>query len=218
MVGRTQQPHDQGPSDPGGIGALEELAAAGVTLNVTLIFTSRQYRAARDAIARGFARCANKSKLKSVYSVFISRIDIYAEQHVPSLSKEALATLGILNAKRIWQENVAYWADKKLPLQQEIIFASTGTKKPEDPPWKYVAALAGSDIQTNPPDTNRAAESSGLTFTRQVDQMPPAAIQGEIDSKVDGQHLEHTLMEEGLAKFVKPQRNLLASIAAKVAK
>ena len=39
-----------------------------------------------------------------------------------------------------------------------MIFASTGTKKPEDPPWKYVEAFAGSDIETNPPATNAAVQ------------------------------------------------------------
>ncbi len=43
------------PATPAGIEALEELSAAGVTLNVTLIFTTRQYEAARDAIWRGAA-------------------------------------------------------------------------------------------------------------------------------------------------------------------
>ena len=56
--------------------------------------------------------------------------------------------------------------DKNTPLNQEIVFASTGTKKPEDPPWKYVEALAGSDIQTNPPATNEAVQNSGRTFER----------------------------------------------------
>ena len=73
---------------------------------------------------------------------------------------------------------------------RKSIFASTGTKKPEDPPWKYVAALAGSDIQTNPPATNEAVEKSGLTFRRTVDEMPPAEVLAEIDAKVDMRKLE----------------------------
>ena len=97
--------------------------------------------------------------------------------------------MGIVGAKRIWQANQEFWATRPTPLQQEIVFASTGTKKPEDPPWKYVAALAGSDIQTNPPATNEAVESSGLTFHRTVDQMPPADVLAEIDAKVDVQEI-----------------------------
>ncbi len=72
--------------------------------------------------------------------------------------------LGIVNAKKIWLANQQFWGANPTPLQQEIIFASTGTKDPKLPPWKYVAALAGSDIQTNPPDTNEAVAKSGLSF------------------------------------------------------
>jgi transaldolase len=102
-----------------------------------------------------------------------------------------------------------------LPLKQEIIFASTGTKKPEDPPQKYVAAFAGSDIETNPPATNEAVEKSGLTFTRQVDKMPPQAVVDEIEQKVNLQHMEDVLMAEGVKKFADPQKALLALIAQK---
>ena len=113
--------------------------------------------------------------------------------------------VGIVNAKRIWRLNQQFWADKKLPLKQEMIFASTGTKKPEDPPWKYVEAFAGSDIETNPPATNDAVQKSGRTFTRQIDKLPPQDVLDEIDAKVDMQKLEETLMEEGIKKFADPQ-------------
>jgi transaldolase len=100
-------------------------------------------------------------------------------------------------------------------LRQEIVFASTGTKKPQDPPWKYVIALAGSDIQTNPPATNAAVETSGLTFQRTVDAMLPQETLDEIDSKVDMAKLEGELMREGVVKFADPQKALLKVIAEK---
>jgi transaldolase len=203
------------PATEGGLAAIEELCAAGVTLNITLIFSPRQYTAARDAMWRGAQRRPSLDKFKSVYSIFVSRLDVYTEKHVPSLSPAAQGQVGIVNAKRIWQMNQRFWADKKLPLHEEMIFASTGTKKKEDPPYKYVEAFAGSDIETNPPATNAAVEKSGRTFTRQVDKLPPQAVLDEIEKKVDIRHLEETLMEEGLAKFADPQKVLLALIAEK---
>lgn len=203
------------PATPAGIDALEELCAAGVTLNVTLIFTMEQYEKARDAVWRGAQRRGDLSGFKSVYSIFISRIDVYTEKHCPDLDASAQGLVGIANAQRIWQANQAFWADKGLDLNQEIIFASTGTKKPEDPPYKYVAALAGSDIQTNPPGTNDATQESGQTFERKVDQLPADSILAAIDSAVDFTHLHDTLMAEGVQKFVDPQNALLATIAAK---
>jgi transaldolase len=203
------------PATPAGLAALEEMVASGITLNVTLIFTPRQYIAARDAIWRGAQRRGDTTHFKSVYSIFVSRIDVYTEHHVPTLSPQAQGQVGIVNAKRIWSMNQKFWADKKLPLKQEMIFASTGTKKPEDPPTKYVEAFAGSDIETNPPQTNDAVQKSGLTFTRKIDKLPPQAVLDEIEKKVDWGKLEEVLMAEGVKKFADPQKALLALIATK---
>jgi transaldolase len=203
------------PATPAGIDALEELSAAGVTINVTLIFTMRQYEAARDAIWRGAQRRKSLDNFKSVYSIFISRVDVYTEKHVPELSASAQGQVGIVGAKRLWHANQKFWSTRPTRLHQEIVFASTGTKKPEDPPWKYVIALAGSDIQTNPPATNEAVQKSSLVFHRTVDEMPPAEVLAEIDAKVDMQKLEDQLMREGVAKFADPQKSLLKLISGK---
>ena len=204
------------PATPAGLAALEGLSAAGITLNVTLIFSSRQYHAAREAVWRGAQKRANPKTLKSVYSIFVSRIDVYTAKHAPTLSAEAQGLVGIVNAQRIWQDNQQWWKDKNLPLQQEMIFASTGTKDPKLPPDKYVAALAGSDIQTNPPGTNAAVQKlEGRRYTKLVDKLPPANVLADIDAKVDFEHLEKTLMEEGLQKFSDPQKALIKLIQGK---
>lgn len=204
------------PATPGGLGALEELTAAGITLNVTLIFSGRQYHAAREAVWRGAQRRKSLDGFKSVYSIFVSRIDVYTKQKVSQLSAAAQGQVGLLNVQRIWQDNERWWTDKRLPLKQEIIFASTGTKDPAESPDKYVAALAGSDIQTNPPATNAAVQGmSGKVFSRRVDQMPPADVIAEIDRLVDFEKLEETLMSEGLQKFADPHKALLKLIGEK---
>jgi transaldolase len=203
------------PSTPGGLGSIEELCAAGVTLNVTLIFSERQYKIARDAMWRGAQRRASQDRFKSVYSIFVSRLDVYTERDIPSLSPKAQGMVGIANAKHIWKLNKEFWADKKLPLQEEMIFASTGTKKKEDDPCKYVSALAGADIETNPPATNDAVQASGRSFTRQIDVPLPKDVEDEIHTKVDMDRLERVLMEEGLAKFADPHKALLRLIGEK---
>lgn len=203
------------PATAAGLDALEELAASGISLNVTLIFSDRQYQKARDAVWRGAQRRESLTQFKSVYSIFVSRIDVYSQKHCPNLSDDAQGLVGIVNAQRIWQANQAYWADKGCPLQQEIIFASTGTKNASDPPWKYVQALAGSDIQTNPPATNRQVAESDCQFEKMVDQLPSDDILADIDKNVDFTHLEETLMREGLAKFADPQKALIQLIGEK---
>ena len=197
------------PATEGGLASLEEVAASGVTINVTLCFSERQYIAARDAIWRGVQRRKDGlNGFKSVYSIFVSRVDVYTEKHVPDLSPAAQGQVGIVNAKRLWQMNQAFWKDKHLRLQQEIIFASTGTKKKSDPPDKYVEAFAGSDIETNPPATNDYIEQSPKTYTRQIDKMPPNAVLDEVDQKVDVARMEKVLMDEGTLKFADPQKAL----------
>ncbi len=204
------------PATPAGLDALETIAAAGTTINVTLIFSERQYNIARDAIWRGAQRrAAGLDGFKSVYSIFVSRVDVYTEKKVPTLSSAAQGLVGIVNVKRLWKLNQQFWADKGLKLQQEIIFASTGTKKATDPADKYVEALAGSDIQTNPPATNEAVDKLNKTYTRKVDQLPAKEILDDIDAKVDIQKMEETLMSEGTAKFADPQHALLKQIAQK---
>jgi transaldolase len=204
------------PATAAGLDALEELAASGITLNVTLVFSERQYKLARDAIWRGAQRRkSGLEKFKSVYSIFVSRVDVYTEKHVPKLSAAAQGQVGIVNAKRIWRLNRDFWIDKRLPLKQEMIFASTGTKKPTDPPDKYVEALAGSDIQTNPPKTIEAVEKLNKQYAKQVDKLPSREVLDEIDRLVDQQKMEEVLMREGTEKFSEPQKALLKLIAEK---
>src|SRR3954452_2561565 len=204
------------PATAAGLDALEELAAAGLALNVTLIFSERQYNIARERVWKGAQRRRNGlQRFKSVYSIFVSRVDVYTEKYVPDLSPAAQGQVGIVNVKRLWKLNQEFWKDKNLPVKQEIIFASTGTKDPKLPADKYVEALAGSDIQTNPPATNAAVEKLNKTYTRNIDKMPPKEVLHEIDKKVDVKKLEDKLMEEGTAKFADPHKALLKTIKEK---
>ena len=204
------------PATAAGLESLETLAADGVTINVTLCFTERQYKIARDAIWRGVQRRKSGLDLfKSVYSIFVSRVDVYTEKNVPDLTRPAQGLVGIVNAKRMWRMNQDFWRDKNLKLQQGIIFASTGKKLPWQEEDYYVAALAGSDIQTNPPATNDWVEANDKRYTRTVDQLPPKEVLEEIDRKVDVAKMEKVLMDEGTKKFADPQKALEKLIGEK---
>jgi transaldolase len=88
------------PASTAGLDVLEELAVAGVTINVTLMFTERQYQLARDAIWRGATRRrAGLRDFKSVYSVFVSRVDVYTEKHIPELSPAASSSMSGSSSK-----------------------------------------------------------------------------------------------------------------------
>jgi len=203
------------PATAAGIDALEQLAAAGVKLNVTLIFTFDQYLACRETVWRGIQRCDKPDQYKSVYSIFISRVDVYTAKHAPQLSSQAQGMVGLVNAKRMFKANREFWAGKSLKLSHEMIFASTGTKLASDPPDKYVAALVGSDIMTNPPQTNDAVQATGKAYRRTVDDMPPQDVLADIDKHVNVKHMHDTLMNEGIAKFADPQKALIKLVAQK---
>lgn len=202
------------PATPAGLMALEHIVAAGVPVNVTLIFTGRQHRLACEAAWRGARRLDDLCSFKSVYSIFVSRLDVYTTNAHPDLSTAARGLVGIVNARRIYRANCEFWQDKPTPLTQQIVFASTGTKDPEEPLDKYVAALAGADIQTNPPGTNAAIQDlADRAYTRTVDESTESAVLEEIDREVDFERLETVLMQEGIEKFAAPQRELLELVA-----
>jgi transaldolase len=203
------------PATDAGLDSIEALCAAGVNVNVTLIFSQRQYEIARDNMWRGAQQRDSLDDFKSCYSIFISRVDVYTKKHLPQLSAAAQGQVGLINARIMWRANEAFWKDKNLPLQQEMIFASTGVKIEGDPADKYVEALAGSDIQTNPPKTNDEVEKLGKEYSRRVDKMPPQAVLDEVERAVDQQQMEKTLMDEGTAKFAEPHEALLELIAKK---
>ena len=169
----------------------------------------------RGAVWRGAQRLHDLAKFKSVYSIFVSRIDVYTATKYPSLAPTAQGLAGIVNAQMLWRENQQFWQKHRTPLHQEIIFASTGTKSPSDKAWKYVEALAGSDIQTNPPATNDAVAKSGQTFTRRIDMLPPPAVVDELMTNIDWNRLEEDLMRDGLAKFADPHKALLDLVGRK---
>jgi transaldolase len=123
--------------------------------------------------------------------------------------------VGIVNAKQMWRMNQDFWRGKNLRLEQEIIFASTGKKLDWQSEDYYVEALAGSDIQTNPPKTNDAVQKLSKRYARQVDVLPAKAVLDEIAAKVDPGKMERKLMEEGTAKFADPQKALLKLIGEK---
>ena len=106
------------PATPGGLGALEELAAAGVTLNVTLIFSERQYNARpRRGLARRAAAQRQGEREDRLQHLRQPGGRVHREAR-PDLSPAAQGQVGIVNAKRIWKLNQEFWADKGLPASR----------------------------------------------------------------------------------------------------
>ena len=94
---------------PEGLPAIEETIAAGIPVNVTLIFSLERHRAVAEAYVRGLKRLAESggdlSKVASVASFFVSRVDTEADKRLDDLGRPELkGKLAVANAKLAYQQ------------------------------------------------------------------------------------------------------------------
>ncbi len=214
------------PGTEAGLPAIEQTIAAGIPVNVTLLFSAEQYLAAAEAYARGVARrikARRDPNIASVASVFISRWDVAVQDSVPNeLNDQLGVAVGkqCYSAYRSFLESERWERLKEKGAQpQRLLFASTGTKNPEWSDTFYVSALAARDT------VNTMPEKTLLAF----------ADHGEVESVLrdDGGHAEHTLARftaagidvpalgkelqlRGRDSFVKDFKKLLDCIDAKI--
>src|SRR5580700_11325597 len=199
------------PGTPEGAAAIEASIAAGVPVNVTLLFSREQYLAAADAYMRGIERrvaAGLDPKVGSVASVFISRWDKAVTSKVPTALRNRL---GIAIAKRTYAAyrellaSARWQALSKAGAQpQRLLWASTGTKDPGASDVLYIEALAAPDtINTIPEDTLRAfAEHGQVTGTMPADGGDAEDVLGQFArADVDVAALGDQLQREGAQSF-----------------
>ncbi|MFM1984874.1 MAG: hypothetical protein RLZZ295_40, partial [Actinomycetota bacterium] len=144
------------PATIEGLPAITELIAAGISVNVTLIFSVKRYGQVIDAYLQGIERCENPSAVHSVASFFISRIDSSVDALLKANgSAEATALLGkaaIANAHLAYQLFEEKFASSKWDAlaakganKQRPLWASTGVKDPAYPDTQYVIELIAPD-------------------------------------------------------------------------
>lgn len=214
------------PGTRAGVKILPQLLAAGISVNVTLLFGRAAYRAIADAWVAGMtewtANGGDPKAVESVASFFVSRIDAAAD---PKLPKPLQGTTAIANARAAYADFLALLetpAAKALLEQgvrpQRMLWASTGTKNPDYSPTMYLDALIGPHtVNTVPPATLDAFRSSG-TVTRSLDTDLPAAEQqlakiAEAGIKLDD--ITDQLCIDGIAQFETAYADLLAAVTDK---
>lgn len=165
------------PATEAGLPAIEQLIAEGISVNVTLIFSLERYKAVMEAHIAGLARAQGDgldvSKISSVASFFISRMDVEVDQRLDDIgTSQALAlkgTTAIANGRLAyeafldtyrgeqWQELAARGARVQRPL-----WASTGTKDPEYSDILYVDSfVVPHTVNTMPMPTVEAYQDHG---------------------------------------------------------
>ncbi len=215
------------PGTREGLPAIEEAIFAGVSVNVTLLFSPQQYIAAAEAWLRGIERrieAGLNPNVASVASLFLSRWDVATAGKVPAALVNRLglaigrsaykAYCGLLTSSR-WLRAMNAGA-----RPQRLLFASTGTKDPKASDVLYVEGLvAPLTINTMPENTLKAfADHGSLGRAIGADGGDSEAVLAEFgQAGVDLPALAARLQEEGAAAFVKSWDELLGGIGTKAA-
>src|SRR5579859_7442247 len=216
------------PGTPAGVPAIEASILAGVPVNVTLLFSAEQYRAAADAYMKGIERrlaAGLDPRVASVASLFVSRWDVAVADAVPAALRNRL---GIAVAGRTYQAYRDVLASPRWgrlaaagARPQRLLWASTGTKDPAASDTLYVEALAAPDtINTIPEKTLHAFADHGQVHgAMPVDGGEADATLAEFRrAGVDDAALATRLQREGTAAFDKSWKDLLECIASKRAR
>ena len=232
------------PGTPEGLKAVEKVIAAGINVNVTLLFSVDSYVESAWAYIRGLedrvAAGQDISNIASVASFFISRIDINVDARLDKLiaaasdeaEKERLRQMkgkfAIANAKLAYQKykeiiKTDRWkalAAKGAKVQR-LLWASTGTKDPNYSDVLYVDELVGPDtVNTMPPATIEACADHCDAASRIETDVEGAYKLAEELPKL-GINLDEVMTEllvEGIDKFVTPFESLTKSLQDKVNK
>jgi transaldolase len=222
------------PGTDAGAGALRQLIADGINVNVTLLFACSAYDRIIEAYLAGLEDRAGAGhaidRVSSVASFFVSRVDSEIDKRLAAIgSPEALALRGeaaVANARLAyalfrerfsgarWDALVARGARVQRPL-----WASTGTKNPNYSDVKYVEALVGPDtVNTLPPATLDAFRDHGkVARTVDVDVAAARSALARLDALgISLDAVTDKLLVEGLESFQKSFDGLLAGIEKKM--
>ncbi|HXF86167.1 MAG TPA: transaldolase, partial [Anaerolineales bacterium] len=213
------------PATKEGIPAIRKAIAAGVNVNVTLIFSLTRYAEVMNAYLSGLedrlAAGHPIDHIASVASFFVSRVDTKIDPKLPDGSplkgKAAIANAKL--AYDLYQQTFAgrRWENLKVKgaRVQRPLWASTSTKNPAYPDTIYVDNLIGPEtVNTVPPQTLEAFKDHGVaevTLVRGLDEARDAIAQLEalgISMEVVTQELE----DEGVKAFADAFTQLLATI------
>jgi transaldolase len=221
------------PATEPGVPAIRQMISEGRNINVTLIFSIDRYDAVIEAYISGLEAFAatggDLSRVHSVASFFVSRVDTEVDRRLEALNNDkALALRGkaaVAQAKLAYQLFLERFSGPRWePLKakgahvQRPLWASTSTKNPAYPDLLYVDSLVGPDTVNTMPDATVAAFLDHGTVARTVDQGADAA-RAEIEALgevgVDMADVSHKLEEEGVAGFSKSFDELLQALEDK---
>jgi transaldolase len=213
------------PGTEAGLPVIRDLIAAGINVNVTLLFSPERYRAVARAYREGLGRRAGEGKplasVASVASFFLSRIDSAVDKLLDGLAARGQPAARALRGKgaiacacrayEIYEETIAEPSWEGLAARgarpQRLLWASTSTKDPSYSPIKYVEELVvPGTVNTMPLETLNVYRRLGRPELRLERHLAEAADvrEGLERLDVDLEAVAQQLEREGVAKFVEP--------------
>jgi transaldolase len=218
------------PATAEGIAPIRTMIAEGRSINVTLIFSLDRYAEVMEAYLAGLEEAeGDLSRISSVASFFISRVDTEVDRRLEAIGTDAAlalrGTAAIAQAQVAYQRFLATFRGPRWDALvargarvQRPLWASTSTKNPAYPDTAYVDQLIGPDtVNTMPEETIDAFLDHG-TVHRTVDADPAAAEATLVALGVAGVDLDdvaRVLEEQGVAAFAKSFDELIGALDAK---
>ncbi|QZY30672.1 transaldolase [Nocardioides coralli] len=221
------------PGTPEGWPAITETIAAGISVNVTLIFGLDQYRHVMDAYLDGLEQAADNghdlSQIHSVASFFVSRVDTEIDKRLegttsgPGTDPDLRGKAGVANARLAFKAYEEFFAGNRwLTLAgkgantQRPLWASTGVKNPDYKDTLYVDELVvANTVNTMPQETLEAVADHGEI---RGDRVRPfydeatAHMDALAEAGIDYDDVIATLIEEGVDKFVTAWDSMLETL------
>ncbi|WP_066382822.1 MULTISPECIES: transaldolase [unclassified Anabaena] len=233
------------PGTAAGLPAVEQAISEGINVNITLLFSVDSYINTAWAYIRGLekrvAEGKDISKIASVASFFLSRIDSNVDSKIDAKLKRGIddmnveakltavkGKVAIANAKIAYQEYKKIIADSRWQALaakgakvQRLLWASTSTKDPHYSDVMYVDELIGPDtVNTLPPGTIDAC-ADHCNVANRIETGVESAYQlieslKDPDININLDHVMDELLIEGIHKFVQPFQSLMNSLENKV--
>jgi transaldolase len=213
------------PGTPEGLPAIEDAIFAGVPVNVTLLFSTDQYKLAADAYMKGLERRVEAGlspDVRSVASLFISRWDAAVADKVPAELRNTLGLAVGRQAYKAYRDLIE--SDRFQRLEnvgarpQRLLFASTGTKDKNASDTLYIEGLAAPNtVNTMPEGTLLAFGEHGNVATA----LPrdggdcETHLAAFMRAGIDLSALSTKLQSDGANGFVKSWHELLGAIESK---
>ena len=217
------------PATSEGIPAIETLIGDNINVNVTLMFSMDDYEAVSHAYLKGLERAADPSRVSSVASFFVSRVDTAVDARLTAIGGDEATRLAgsiaIANAKAAYQrylqlfgdDFIAQWGRGAFP--QRLLWASTGTKNAAYSDVMYVEGLIGDNtVNTLPPATLDAFADHGSAAETalNVDVADAYAALAQLAALgIDLDEVTDQLQTDGVQAFIDAFDALIAAIDVK---